>query len=238
MCRRAPNQTSPSTSVASPGSNALQPPLGPELEERICLQPRLLGLLVLPGGDGRLHAVERERDQVVVGLVGRLLPACGIVARQAGPRCVRERLDLGAGRTPSFAGRLVDDCRPARSTAILRRGGAAVALGHCSWRSAERGSGARVEGDRLLDLEVERDAVVLDAAAVLDRDEREEAQQLLRAARRLLGRERRGGEALERAGDLVARGAEAAAPSTGGARRERGEPAPSASASAAPRSSA
>ena len=52
----------------------LQPPLGAELEERVGLQARLLGLAVLAGADGGLHAVERERDQVVVGLVGRLLP--------------------------------------------------------------------------------------------------------------------------------------------------------------------
>ena len=51
-----------------------QPALRAELEERVGLQPRLLGLAVLAGAGGGLHAVERERDQVVVGLVGLLGP--------------------------------------------------------------------------------------------------------------------------------------------------------------------
>ena len=61
-------------SLARPGSNDLQPALGAELEERVGLEPRLLGLPVLAGADRGLHAVERQRDQVVVGLVVRLLP--------------------------------------------------------------------------------------------------------------------------------------------------------------------
>ena len=51
-----------------------QPALRAELEERVGLQARLLGLAVLAGAGGGLHAVQRERDQVVVGLVGLLGP--------------------------------------------------------------------------------------------------------------------------------------------------------------------
>ena len=65
----------------------------------------------------------------------------------------------------------------------------------------ERGRGSVAERDRLLDLEVERHAAVLDAAAVLDRDEPQEALELAGAPRELLVRERRGAEARERALD-------------------------------------
>ena len=85
-----------------------------------------------------------------------------------------------------------------------RVGGGRVALGELVAEVVEGGVGGGGERDRLLDLEVERDPPVLDAAAVLDRHERDEAQQLLGAARRLLGGERRGGEAVERLVDLAA----------------------------------
>ena len=46
----APYQIRPSTvERRGPGSKAAQPPLGAELEERVGLEPRLLGLLVLAG---------------------------------------------------------------------------------------------------------------------------------------------------------------------------------------------
>ena len=86
-----------------------------------------------------------------------------------------------------------------------RVGGGGVALGELVAEIVEGGVGGAPERDRLLDLEVERDAPVLDAAAVLDRHERDEAQQLLGAAGRLLGGERGGGEAVERLVDLAAR---------------------------------
>jgi hypothetical protein len=62
-----------------------QPALGAELEERVGLQPRLLGLAVLARAGGGLHAVQRERDQVVVGLVGLLRPRLRHGGLQASP---------------------------------------------------------------------------------------------------------------------------------------------------------
>ena len=56
------------------GVEGAQPPLRAELEERVRLQARLLGLAVLAGAGGGLHAIERQPDQVVVGLVGLLRP--------------------------------------------------------------------------------------------------------------------------------------------------------------------
>ena len=110
---------------------------------------------------------------------------------------------------------------------------AAVALGELVAQVGERRDRAGAERDRLLDLEVARDAVALDAAAVLDRDEREELQQLLGAARGLLGRERRGGEALERGVGAVQRGGEPS-PAAGSAAKA----ARALRSAAAPRSSA
>ena len=76
---------------------------------------------------------------------------------------------------------------------------AASRLASWSRRSANAAVDAGAERHRLLDLEVQVHGRAVDAAAVLDRHEREEAQQLLGAARGLVGRERRRGEALERA---------------------------------------
>ena len=72
------------------------------------------------------------------------------------------------------------DLRPRRALVVRR-----VALGELVAQVVEGGVGGGLERDRLLDLEVERDAPVLDAAPVLDRHERDEAQQLLGAAGRL-----------------------------------------------------
>ena len=112
-----------------PGIERLQAPLGAELEERVRLQPCLLGLAVLAGAGRRLHAVERQGDQVVVGLVGALLPRLGhrrvqrvldprglgldLVRRRAPPRAARPRRPRG-GR----AGRCrLPPCRCARRRA-------------------------------------------------------------------------------------------------------------------------
>ena len=94
-----------------PGVERLQAPLGPELEERVGLQARLLGLAVLAGAGGGLHAVERERDQVVVRLVGRLLSR---------PRASPPRRRLGA------AGERLD----------LLGGGDAVGRARCAWSTS------------------------------------------------------------------------------------------------------
>ena len=110
-----------------------------------------------------------------------------------------------------------------------RLGARGVALGELVAQVGEGRGGAGAEGDRLLDLEVERHAVVVDAAVVLDRHEREEAQQLLRAAGGLVGREGRGGEALERRDRPLGARVAAAARSANAAR--------ACSVAAAPRSS-
>ena len=49
------------------GGETAQALLGAELEERVGLDPRLLGDVVLAGLDGLLHAVERAGDEVEVG---------------------------------------------------------------------------------------------------------------------------------------------------------------------------
>ena len=110
-----------------PGVERLQPPLGAELEERVRLEPRLLGLPVLLGADRGLQPVERERDQVVVGLVVRLLPRLGHRRREVVLDPLGERLDV-VGRAHALGAlrRLADDRRRARragpSTAAARRG--------------------------------------------------------------------------------------------------------------------
>ena len=190
-----------------PGLERLEPPLGPELEERVGLEPRLLGLLVLLGADGRLEPVERQRDQVVVGLVVRLLPLLRHRRREVVLDPLRQRVDvLGRAHALGLLGRLADDPAELGDPVLDRLRARRVALGELGLQVGERGDGAGVERGRLLDLEVERDPRVLDAAAVLDRDEREEAQQLLGAAGGLLRGQRRGGEVGEPGGDPLAGG--------------------------------
>ena len=182
------------------GVERLQAPLGAELEERVGLEPGLLGLAALAGADRGLHAVERERDQVEVGLVGRLLPLGRHESRELVLDRRAERLDLVVGRRRRLR------CAASVVTAAsavelaLDRGRRAAGSRFASWslEVGEARPGRRRERDGLLDLEVVGDRAVLDAAAVLDRDQREEAQELLGAACLLLGGERRGGEAVER----------------------------------------
>ena len=59
-------------------------------------------------------------------------------------------------------------------------GGPRVALEQLGLEVAEGRRRALLEGDRLLDLELDRHASVVDAVAVLDRDEVEEAHELRR----------------------------------------------------------
>ena len=106
-----------------PRVEGLQPPLGPELEERVGLQARLLGLAELAGAGGGLHAVQRDRDEVVVGLVGRRLPRVGHRGPQGVLGRARERLDVaGVGDALLALGGLVDDrARGGRGRARPRR---------------------------------------------------------------------------------------------------------------------
>ena len=119
--------------------------------------------------------------------------------------------------------RLLDRLAQALEVGLDGRRAVGVALGQLVLEVGERGRRTVAERDRLLDLEVERDLRAADAAVVLDRHEREEAQQLLGAARGLLGRERRGGEALERLADLRARRPVAVGVAARGAAGQRGE---------------
>ena len=97
------------------GVERLQPPLGPELEERVRLEARLLGLLVLLRADRRLEAVERQRDQVVVGLVGRRLPLLRHRRREVVLDPVGQRLRRRPpGARPRCAPTPRRRCRPAR----------------------------------------------------------------------------------------------------------------------------
>ncbi len=204
-----PNQMRPSTSSARPGIERLQAPLGAELEERVRLQAGLLGLAELAGAGSGLHAVERDRDEVVVGLVGRRLPRVGHGAAQGVLGRGGQRLDVVDGRDAVRA--LGGDVERDTETGQTAGGGVGarpVALGQLVAQVGERALRPGAEGDRLLDLEGERHPPVVDAAPVLDGHEREEAQQLLGAARGLLGRERRGGEPVEGADGRRARGQE------------------------------
>ena len=190
-----------------PGVEGLEPPLGAELEEGVGLEPGLLRGLPLAGTDRRLHAVERQVDEVVVGLVAALLPGGRVEGVEAGlgarghalhllgtrrrPRPPRRRADEGAqGLQVALNGR-----RPCRIAAVERRLEVGVGRG-----------GAGAEGHGLLDLEVERDPRAVHPPVVLHGHEREEAHELLGAARRLRGGEGSGREPVERPRPLRSHG--------------------------------
>ena len=189
------------------GVERLQAALGPELEDRVELHPRLLGLAVAAGGHLLLEPVERDLDQVEVALVGLLLPGVGIERRQAladrlGPRLHvaglrdRARALLRAAQDP------VERVQPRADVG----GGAPVdALERAAQVREGRARGGR-ERQALLDLERDRDPRALDPVAVLDRDQRDELRELVRAPGELLGGERRGGEAAEDRARPLARG--------------------------------
>ena len=182
------------------GVERLQPPLRPELEERVRLQARLLGLLVLGRADRGLHPVERERDEVVVGLVRRLLPLLreDLVQISLGP--VRDRLHLtGLGDAVLALGRGGHERPQGSRSSRDRLRARGIAPGQQRAQVGERGGRAGAERHGLLDLEVEVDLRPRHATVVLDRHEGEEAQELLGAARRLGLGEGRGGEAVQRA---------------------------------------
>ena len=221
--RAAPNQIRPSMSSARPGSKRAQAALGAELEERVGLQARLLGLAVLAGAGGGLHAVQREPDQVVVGLVGLLGPRLRHRGRERGRRPGRRPVStcswvgdalLAACSRPRRAGRARSSAAAPRSVRARSR------LASWSRRSPNAPTAPVRKATASVISKSRVTSVALDAAAVLDRDEREELQQLLRAPRGLLGREGRGGEALERLLGGVERGAEVRAGL--GQRGERG----------------
>ena len=88
------------------------------------------------------------------------------------------RLDrlLGCHRTP--LGRRRELLAEAADELVDPGGGGRIALGEDAREVGECLGRAVPERDRLLDLERERDPAVRDAAPVLDRHEREEAQEL------------------------------------------------------------
>ena len=188
------------------GVERLQAALGPELEDRVELHPRLLGLPVAACRHLLLEAVERDLDQVEVALVGLLLPGVGIerlqpLADRLGLRLDGAGLRDGAGPLLRGAQDPVERVQPRPHVA---RGAAVDALERAA-QVGERGARGGGEGDALLDLERDGDARALDPGAVLDGDQRDELGELVRAARELAGGERRGGEAPEDLARALAR---------------------------------
>ena len=181
------------------GRDPAQPLLGPELEDAVRLEPRLLGPAPVALRGGRLDAVERRGDHVEVRGLGGLVPSLG-EDRPGEAEGVLRRCPDRVGRLDPVAarggGEVVAERRE-RRLELSGRGG--VAAEEDRLEVGERGGRAVAERDRLLDLEVEHDAPVADAASVLDRDELGEAQELAGAPQLLRVGERRGAEALERA---------------------------------------
>ncbi len=190
------------------GRDRAQAQLGAELEEGIGLEPGLLGLGVLAGAHGALHAVERELDQVEVGLRVVLAPLLRQhpVERLAG--LLVRGLHLVLVHHLAAAAGVLDVGLEPRERPLERGHALRVALGECRLEVGERGGRALAEGDRLLDLERDRHAAVVGAVAVLDRHQVEEAHELRGAARLLLGREGGGGEAVEGLRHVAAGGLE------------------------------
>ena len=179
------------------GGDRAQAELGPELEERVGLEPRLLGLPVFARRDRGLHAVEGEVDQVEVRLRVVLLPFIGEELVQQPGGALVGLLDVVFRDDPAAAAGVLDVALEHPERALDLGGRAGVALGELGLEVRECRGGAFTEGDRLLDLERDRDPSVVGAVAVFDRDEVEETQELRRAPGLLLGRERRRDEAVE-----------------------------------------
>ena len=181
------------------GRDPAQALLGPELEDAVRLEPRLLGPAPVALRGGRLDAVERRGDHVEVRGLGGLVPPLGEDRPGEAEGVLRRRPDRLGRRHPVAArggGEVVAERRE-RRLELSRRGG--VAAEEDRLEVGERGGRAVAERDRLLDLEVEHDAPVADAASVLDRHELGEAQELAGAPQLLRVGERGGAEALERA---------------------------------------
>jgi hypothetical protein len=120
------------------------------------------------------------------------------------------RASIAAGEGHTLAPRR---CRQRRAEVLERdaeppRCGS-IASGQAGLEVAESLRRSVPERDRLLDLEIERDPPVPDAAGVLDRYQAEEALDLAGAATLLVGGERRGREPLESA---LHRGSRASVP--------------------------
>ena len=205
------------------GRDRAQAQLGAELEEGVGLEPGLLGLGVLAGAHGALHAVERELDQVEVGLRVVLAPLLRQhpVERLAG--LLVRGLHLVLVHHLAAAAGVLDVGLEPRERPLERGHALRVALGERGLEVGERGRRALAEGDRLLDLERDRHAAVVGAVAVLDRHQVEEAHELRGAARLLLGREGGGGEAVERLRHVAAGGLEGGELALAGGLLQRGE---------------
>ena len=171
--------------------------LGPELEEAVGGEPRLLGLLVPAGAGRRFELVEGDVDEFVVGFVARLASTPRARSARVSAARVARRVDLLLGGDRDALLGVVD------VVAQLREGGLDplhrrwVALEQDRLEVGEGGFDAVHEGDRLLDLERDRHPPVGGALVVLLRDQVEEAGQLARPVDLLVGRQRRRREALE-----------------------------------------
>ena len=165
---------------------AAQPLLRAELEHAVRLEPRLLRRFQSPAAAAAwsrssvaeitsksavsvasFHALDRASAMSAEGVVGRRLDVAG--SATASPRAASAR----AAPSPSSAG-------------AERRVDAASRGGEARLEVVEGRRGAVAERHGLLDLELERHAAVLHAAAVLDRHEPEEAVELAGAAHELV----------------------------------------------------
>ncbi len=155
-----------------------KPLLGPELEDPVRLDPRRLrGAPVAARGRG-LHAVERCGDDVEVRGLCRVLPLCGVEHPEVvhGRRDGRvERRRIGRRPAPARRDEARSEAREHCLDAARRRG---VAGEQARLEIGERRRSPVAERDRLLDLEILRDASVADPAPVLDRDEAQEPVEL------------------------------------------------------------
>jgi hypothetical protein len=121
-----------------------------ELEEGVGLEARLLGLPPLAGRGRGLHSVERQIDQVEVGLRVGLLPVVGkeAVEQLGGPLVGRLDLVLVHDRTPCAG--VLDVRLEAREGSLGRSCRVGVAALELRLEVAEGGLRTITEGDRLL----------------------------------------------------------------------------------------
>ena len=168
-----------------------------ELEHAVCLETRRLRLLPVARRGRGLEAVERRGDDVEVGGLRGVFPGARIerADEQKRIRCKRLHVLRRGDAVPA------NGCGERRTELVelrtQRASACRVSREQRRLDVLERGCGAVPERHGLLDLELERDAPVLDAAAVLDRHELEEAFELSGATLQLDGGERRRAEGLE-----------------------------------------
>ena len=199
----SPSQKRRSTRCASPGREGQKSFLGSGLEDGVRFDTGRFRLLILPGRDGRHHLIEQRLDDVEVGVpafVASMTPGRWLAARCAAAFA-------SAAIVPGSATASCDAVAPMALSSRSERSGDAGGAGRVALleRQTQFGEGiarAVEEGAGLLDLQIESDLPVVDAPTVLDRDEREIAQELSGAARQLRFGEGRGAETLHDLGRI------------------------------------